>query len=159
MNLDSLQKKRADLMSQLEQHVGQINRINGAVAVLDDLILEVRQEEETRQAQQDAEDEAAEVWPIDRASATKEFLAFHDASMASVAGASSVPTHWGIHDGAAAAPDAPPLAPEAADALTRAHQAYKRREMLPIQPEDAPADALCANCLAPGYCTQHGCTK
>lgn len=44
-NLSSLQKKRADLCAAREQYVGQINRTNGAIDLLDDLIAEAQQEE------------------------------------------------------------------------------------------------------------------
>lgn len=57
MSLASLIAKRADLQSaadqlksSMEQVVGQMNRTNGAIAVLDDLIAEARAEEETAQA-------------------------------------------------------------------------------------------------------------
>lgn len=88
LTVESIRQKAADLSAQLEQHVGQINRINGAVAVLGDLIKEMQEAEQVAKA----------------TSATKEFLAFHDASMV------GDPTHWGTHEGAAAAPDAPSLA-------------------------------------------------
>jgi hypothetical protein len=43
ITVESLQSKRSDLLTQSEQHIGQINRINGAIALLDDLILEMQQ--------------------------------------------------------------------------------------------------------------------
>lgn len=43
-----LQKKRADLYATIETLVGQINRTNGAIALLDDLIAEQAQEEAER---------------------------------------------------------------------------------------------------------------
>jgi hypothetical protein len=49
-NLSSLQKKRADLCAAREQYVGQINRTNGAIDLLDDLILEHKAAEEEEEA-------------------------------------------------------------------------------------------------------------
>lgn len=42
MSIESLQKKRADLCAAREQFVGQINRTNGAIDLLDDLIAEAQ---------------------------------------------------------------------------------------------------------------------
>jgi len=47
--IESLEAKRASLHSHLEQHIGQINRINGAVSLLDDLIAEQQAEDEARE--------------------------------------------------------------------------------------------------------------
>lgn len=43
--LESLQSKRKSLASQQEQHVALVNRIGGAIALLDDLIKEQEAEE------------------------------------------------------------------------------------------------------------------
>jgi hypothetical protein len=52
-----LTAKRATLLQLIEQHVGQINRINGAVAQLDELIGELEREAEK-------EREEAAGWPV-----------------------------------------------------------------------------------------------
>lgn len=44
--LTSLQAKRADLSASLEQYMALANRTNGAIAVLDDLIAEAREEDD-----------------------------------------------------------------------------------------------------------------
>ena len=57
--LESLEAKRTSLRAQLEQHVGQINRINGAVALLDDLIAEQQAEDEARET---VDEELNAIW-------------------------------------------------------------------------------------------------
>lgn len=57
----SLQTKRDHLHASLEQLVGQINRTNGAIAVLDELLKEEAEKREREAAAQEAERAA---WPL-----------------------------------------------------------------------------------------------
>jgi hypothetical protein len=89
--LASLTSKRADLQSNLEQLVGQINRTNGAIAVLDDLI-----REEGERLAQEAECD----------------VAFHENVLDQMAPAVLAPRGTGDSDEPLAAALSPPLAPE-----------------------------------------------
>lgn len=55
LSVSHLTTKRAILLQQLEQHVGHINRINGAVAQLDELLGEMASE-----AEQERDEDAAD---------------------------------------------------------------------------------------------------
>lgn len=86
--ISNLTAKRATLVSQLEQFVGQINRINGAIAVLDKLLAEDARERER--------EEAAEA-----------FFGGLDRSISTYWRNATDTVHWGIHEG-----DAPSVIPE-----------------------------------------------